>query len=583
MNIDRNDSWNDDDFLSGALRGAADNIPGGEVDDLHISFGVVRDRVRRRRAAKIGSLAGVSLVLVGGIAFGATKTPLLDSDAPVLPGESQSAFMTPGPDDSASDTATQAPEPVPSGPPARDIIQFDYTPPWLTEIDSGRLTCGMPVDELESTAAGWSVTAAGDIYSKVENYSGVSSPALGMAATFQGGDGSLDVAPTLVWSQDGVVVDLGLNVFEGAGPQTEPLLGSGGGAVEAQGRSASSCIPTGTSDVFETSLPDGDYEVRVVAFPEVVSGQWGTAVSEPVEVRFDGTGVHSPTGTRGGTATIEPLAPNEDELTRFVLDRSTDWVLAQQEQSNYSSTDPTRVTAQCESVSTGDSVPFEIVVPSTQDVVGSGSIDCDATEQVTDVEVPDVGGEVLDIRLGDVPDGVVRLEAVLAPSGGDGGDAAADCSASGLTMEYDPSRSPSEGASTTARAIVTAAQDCDVDRMVELATQHPTELMVTAEPAEEVFALPEGDEQHYRTLVALLAGTGGAFDGADTANRNVVWPRVATEEFRDSDEAWREVVTAGLLTEEQADAQRADELFGYTGMEVAIDEAGAWRIYAATP
>ena len=88
MNIERNDSWNEDnDFLSGALRDAADKIPGGEVDDLHISFGVVRDRVRRRRAAKIGSLAGVSLVLVGGIAFGATQTPLLRSDDSVLPGE----------------------------------------------------------------------------------------------------------------------------------------------------------------------------------------------------------------------------------------------------------------------------------------------------------------------------------------------------------------------------------------------------------------------------------------------------------------------------------------------------------------
>jgi hypothetical protein len=121
MNIERNDSWNEDsDFLSGALRDAADKIPGGEVDDLHISFGVVRDRVRRRRAAKIGSLAGVSLVLVGGIAFGATQTPLLRSDGPVLPGQSQGTFMTPAPDDSARDSATEAPEPSPGGSPVRD-------------------------------------------------------------------------------------------------------------------------------------------------------------------------------------------------------------------------------------------------------------------------------------------------------------------------------------------------------------------------------------------------------------------------------------------------------------------------------
>lgn len=585
MNIERNDSWNEDnDFLSGALRDAADKIPGGEVDDLHISFGVVRDRVRRRRAAKIGSLAGVSLVLVGGIAFGATQTPLLRSDDPVLPGESQGVFATPDPDDSARDSATPAPEPSPGRSPAQDDIRFGYTPSWLADLGLG-LECGMPAADLTTTAAGWSVAAAGDMYARVANYGGVSSPNWFMAATVQRGDGSLDVPPTVVWSQDGVVVDLGVNVFGAPGSQAEPLIASGDGAVEAQVRAASTCIPTetGDRDIFDTRLPDGDYEVQVVAFPEVAAGQWEMTVSEPVDVHLDGTGAHSATGTRGGAATIEPLAPDENELTRFVLDRTTDWVLAQQEQSNYSSTDPTRLTAQCESVSAGDSVPFEIVVPSTQDVVGSGSIQCDATQQVTAIEVPDVGGEVLDIRLGDVPDGVARFEAVLAPSGGGGGDPGAECSASGLTEEYDPGRSPSEGASATAAAIVAAAQDCDSDRLVQLATQYPTELLIPAEPAEDVFALPEGDAKHYRTLVDLLVGTGGAFNGGDAGNRTVVWPRVVAEEFRDSDEAWQEVVDAGLLTQEQADAQRADETFGYTGMRIAIDESGAWRYYSATP
>ena len=77
---------NDNDFLRGALHGAADKMPGAEVDDLHVSFGVVRDRVRRRRAAKIGGVTGASLVLVGVLAFGATQTPLLDRAEPVPPG-----------------------------------------------------------------------------------------------------------------------------------------------------------------------------------------------------------------------------------------------------------------------------------------------------------------------------------------------------------------------------------------------------------------------------------------------------------------------------------------------------------------
>jgi hypothetical protein len=121
---------------------------------------------------------------------------------------------------------------------------------------------------------------------------------------------------------------------------------------------------------------------------------------------------------------------------------------------------------------------------------------------------------------------------------------------------------------------------CDSDRLVELATQYPTELLIPAEPAEQVFALPEDESLHYLTLVGLLAGTVGADQGDGT----VVWPRVALDEFRDSDEAWDEVVEAGLLTQGEADAQRADaQGFGYTGMRIGIDDAGNWRYYSATP
>jgi hypothetical protein len=42
-------------------------------------------------------------------------------------------------------------------------------------------------------------------------------------------------------------------------------------------------------------------------------------------------------------------------------------------------------------------------------------------------------------------------------------------------------------------------------------------------------------------------------------------------------------VEAGLLTQGEADAQRADETFGYTGMEIAIDQDGNWSYYSATP
>jgi hypothetical protein len=94
--------------------------------------------------------------------------------------------------------------------------------------------------------------------------------------------------------------------------------------------------------------------------------------------------------------------------------------------------------------------------------------------------------------------------------------------------------------------------------------------------------LPEGDTQHYRTLVALLANTRGEVVGElvgdGTGDETVVWPRVATEEFADSDAAWDEVVAAGLLTEAQAEAQRAD---GYQGMRIAMTLDGTWLSYSA--
>jgi hypothetical protein len=444
----------------------------------------------------------------------------------------------------------------------------------------------MPVADLETTAQGWSVASAGDIYARTSDFDGEASTSWGMSALVSGSAGTLDASPVLVWSQDGVVVDLGPNVFEGS-VQSAPLLSSETGDVtEAQGSAFTTCAPTegDAGQFYDTTLPEGDYEVRVVAFPQTAGGQWATAVSEPVEVRIDAGGAHSPTGTRGGPATIEPPEPTAGEVTRVVLDRSTDWVSAEQTQRGYAPTGAASVTGRCESSDSTDVVRYELVQASTNESFASGEVPCDGTELQSP---PVVGGagEGVDIRLTDVPDGVARMWAVLAPSadGGDGGGTAADCSASGLTMEYDPGRSPSEGASVTARAIVEAALACDSDRLVELATQYPTELMITAEPAEEVFALPEGDLEHYRTLVALLAGTGGAFNGGDAGNQTVVWPRVAAEEFRDSDEAWQELVDAGLATQEQADSQRADEVMGYTGMRIAIDESGAWRYYSPTP
>jgi len=111
---DLNDRSDQNDFLSGALRGAADEMPGGEVNDLHVSFGVVRDRVRRRRAVKVGSLAGASLVMAGVLAFGVTQSPLWDRSEPVLPGK---------PSEIVAPNRSAEPSGAPSGPPATSVIQ----------------------------------------------------------------------------------------------------------------------------------------------------------------------------------------------------------------------------------------------------------------------------------------------------------------------------------------------------------------------------------------------------------------------------------------------------------------------------
>ncbi|MDR7382930.1 hypothetical protein [Promicromonospora iranensis] len=575
MNTDRNDSGHDDnDFLSGALRGAADTMPGGEVDDLHVSFGVVRDRVRRRRVAKIGGLTGASLALVGVLAFGATQTPLLDRE-PVLPGQSESASASSSP----SGAATQTPEPGPTGPPATSVIQDRYQPSWIRDLEAG-LECGMAVADLETTATGWSAASAGDIYARTFDLDGTPSTSWGMSALVSGSEGTLDASPVLVWSQDGVVVDLGPNVFEGS-VQSAPLLSSETGDVsEAQGGAFTTCAPTDgdAGQIFQTPLPEGDYEVHVVAFPQVASGQWATAVSAPVSVRLDADGAHTATGTRGDDATIEPPEPAEGELSRFVLDRSTDRVTAELTQRGYVTTGTPSVTAECESSDPTDTVRYELATSSGEDL-RSGEVPCDGSPFQSE---PVVGGgeEAVDIRLTDVPDGVARFWAVLAPGDSARGDVAGECSARSLDMEYDPANAPTEAAGAAAQAIVDAARACDSERLIQLATDDGTELMFSVETPEQVFGLPENDALPYETIVRLLVGTTGAADGGDPGNETITWPRVATEEFRDSDEAWAEVVESGLLTQAEAEAQRADETFGYTGMTLAIDRAGTWRYYS---
>lgn len=507
-------------------------------------------RVRRRRTAKLGGLGGGALALTGALVLGAAQLAPAD-EAELLPGASS---------------------------PAPDFqLQDGYQPPWLDWSD---LTCGMPVADLESTAPGWSVAASGDIYTHTADFGGETLRTWGMASTLEEGQGTLDIAPVLVWSKDGVVLDLGPNVFEGD-PPSDPLFGGGADAVAARGSSMTTCAPGsyGGDLQHETPLPEGDYEVRVVAFPQVASGEWATAVSKPVSVRLDADGAHSPGEPRDAGSAIEFPEPVEGQVSRFELDRTTDWVTAEMTQHDYSSDTPMRVIGQCEGSDPESLLP--IVLVSNGQLIAESQISCDGDEAGT--ELGDLSGnrsgEVIEIRLPSVPDGVSRLWVSLEPATPVGGGTGPECSATGFEPKFVPGNSVTGSTAATAGSIVVAAMDCDSDALIALAEESETELMSGTETPEQTFALPEDpDAKHYRNLTALLTDTAAAIVDEGRADATVVWPRVATEEFADSNEAWDEVVAAGLLTAAEAEAQRAD---GYQGLRVGMNMAGDWLYYSA--
>jgi hypothetical protein len=515
-------------------------------------------RVRRRRTAKLGGLGGGALALAGALVLGAGQLAPPDQ-AELLPGGSSSAQVS-----------------------TEDFeIKDGYQPPWLDWSD---LTCGMPVDDLRSTASGWSVESAGDIYTHTDDSGDEPSRAWGMPATYQEGEGTLDHPPVLVWSKGGEVVDLGPNVFEGWDEQSEPLLGTGGDAVLARGTSMTTCAPGsyGGDLQHQTALPDGDYEVRVVAFPEESGGQRATVVSDPVPVRLDAEGAHSPIEPRAGGSAVEFPEPVAGQVSRFELDRTTDWSTAEMTQVDYLTDTPMRLIGACVGGDPEESLPMEVVDRSSGDVIGATQISCDGYESGSEVGVLSShrSGPVVDIRLPSVPDDVARLWVSLEPATPLDTDPSDDCSATGyepLHAGEGPSR---EASSATAGAIVVAALGCDVDALVELATASGTELMPDDDTPEHTFALPESGVQHYRVLATLLTGTSRAYSTGPEGNETILWPSVATDELADSDEAWDEVVVAGLLTADQAATQRADGK--YLGPRVGIAAGdGTWRYYTA--
>lgn len=502
-------------------------------------------RVRRRRTAKLGGLGGGALALAGALVLGAAQLAPPDQ-AEVLPG----------------------------GPAPEFHLREAYQPPWLDGTD---LTCGMPVTDLETTAPGWSVAPAGEIYGRTVDLGGAPSTTWGMAVSVDDGPGSLGTAPVLVWSRDGVVLDVGPAVHE---PDLSGPVVGGGDTVEADGSAVSTCSPTstGADPVFETPLPAGDYEVRVVAFPRLPSGGPATVVSDPVPVRLDADGAHSRAEARTAEPAPEFPEPAKGQIARFELDRTTGWHTAEMTQSGYPSDAPMLVTGQCAG-SSEVAVLVELVRPSTGEVLGGTSITCDGYEAGSAVGVLDSGGEAIDIRVSGVPDGTPRLWVSVEPETPVADGTGPQCSATGFEPQFVPGNSVTGSTAATAGSIVIAATACDSEALIALANSSGTEILDGTETPEEAFALPETGTEHYRTLAALLTGTAAQIVGEGMPDATVVWPRVATTAFADSDDAWAEVVAAGLLTAEEADAQRADP-DGYLGMRVSMDMSGRWTDYS---
>jgi hypothetical protein len=521
---------------------------------------VMSRRVRRRRTAKLGGLGGGALALAGALVLGAGQLAPPEQ-AELLPGASSPVH--------ASTNDFQ--------------IKDGYQPPWL---DWSALTCGMPVADLESTASGWSVESAGDIYTHTADLGGERTRTWGMAATYQKGEGTLDAPPVLVWSKDGVVLDLGPDVFEGWDGQSEPLLGTGEDAVLARGSSMTTCAPgsSGGHLQHETPLPEGDYEVQVVAFPKDASGQRTTAVSEPVPVHLDADGAHSAVEVRDDWTTMELPEPLDGQVSRFEMERATGWVHAEMTQQDYSSDTPMRVIGYCVGSEMGTPLPIELVQPSSGKVLKTTQITCDGEETVAQVGVlsSDRSGEVIDIRVPEVPDDAMHFWVSLEPrTPVADADTGPECSATGFEPEFDSEGPSREASSAASGAIVVAAMGCDSEALIALAKESETELMSGTETPEQTFALPESDQEHYRTLVALLSSTDFASSG-DSDSETIVWPRVATEEFVNSEAAWDDVVDAGLITAEEAQAQRSGEAPGYQGMRIGISAVdGTWEYYSA--
>lgn len=157
---------------------------------------------------------------------------------------------------------------------------------------------------------------------------------------------------------------------------------------------------------------------------------------------------------------------------------------------------------------------------------------------------------------------------------------AGDCSAAGMSdAGADLANLPDE-AGATATFLLDAALRCDEQLLATAAFESDARLTFGDADPYEFFGLPEDDQQVYAVIATLLAELPYAAEADDATPATFVWPRVHTGDWAESDEAWQEVVDAGLLTQAEADEQRAAGS-GHLGWRLGISGDGTWMYLVA--
>ncbi|MCF4119582.1 hypothetical protein L1785_01140 [Antribacter sp. KLBMP9083] len=297
----------------GALVGSATPPDAPSAPERNLP--VLRRRVRRRRVVKsTGTAVGVAACLVA--VAGGLSWALPDLDREPLPAETVS---TPSPSPtSAPSTPTSA---SPSTSTSRSVASIPYRAGWRPEawrITPGveNVACGASVDDLVSGSSVLHLERTGDLRPDTER-GGWSLPV--RIAVDPGTDIPWEVAyPTLVWIQDGVVVDVGGDWNEYEGEVASALAEDEVWTGEARAGNASQCRPETIVDDdvpterYGNERPGGTFEVRAVSVYDFDNdGSYGLLVSDPVEVTLEsGSGAPFPEGGSGWT---DPEVPPLEE------------------------------------------------------------------------------------------------------------------------------------------------------------------------------------------------------------------------------------------------------------------------------